>query len=167
MSAPIYWRGHIYILNRRSGSNLQDEFFEHLGFTWHRLFKKLIRCANILAQFNCEEHFYRALPIHPYITYNLAVASGNGDWFFTQKLHVQFANKSIATMPDWSSITFSVLTHLIFRYHLPLRQKFFLRCDGQFWRKICQSEILHYGWNWHLIFQKYFQMLQCFTENLT
>jgi hypothetical protein len=37
----------VYFLNRHGGSNMQDEY---LGFTWHHLFKKSIRCANILAE---------------------------------------------------------------------------------------------------------------------
>jgi hypothetical protein len=31
MSAPIYWRKHIHILNRRGGSNLQDEFSVYMA----------------------------------------------------------------------------------------------------------------------------------------
>ncbi len=36
-----YWRGHVYILNRQGGTNLQ-------GVTWHRLIKKSISCANTI-----------------------------------------------------------------------------------------------------------------------
>ncbi len=31
MSAPIYWRGHIHILNRRGGSNLQDDYSVYMA----------------------------------------------------------------------------------------------------------------------------------------
>jgi hypothetical protein len=31
MSAPKYWRGHIHILNRRGGSNLQDDYSAYLA----------------------------------------------------------------------------------------------------------------------------------------
>jgi hypothetical protein len=38
------------------------------------------------------EHFASALPIAKTSPFNLAVASGNGNRFFTQKIHVQIAN---------------------------------------------------------------------------
>jgi hypothetical protein len=86
MSAPIYWHGRIYILNRRGGSNLQDKFFEHFGFTWHRLFKSQLDAGAVIV---VRKIYNSALPIHP----DIAVARGNGNKFFTQKLHVQIANK--------------------------------------------------------------------------
>jgi hypothetical protein len=60
------------------------------GFTWHYLFKKSIRCANILAEFIAERNILSPLCLLPKTSpLNLAVASGNGNRIFTQKLHVQ------------------------------------------------------------------------------
>ncbi len=50
---------------------------------------------------------------------NLAVASRNGNRFFTQKPHVQIANK-LRSPQCRIEVPVSVSTHLIFSYHLPL-----------------------------------------------
>ncbi len=39
-----YRRGRVYILNRHGGSNLQDEYSNIGGFTWHRPVKKETDC---------------------------------------------------------------------------------------------------------------------------
>ncbi len=80
------------------------------GFTRHYLFKKSIRCVNRLAGGVTAERnifpplclFVKTLPIY------YAVASGNGNRYFTQKWHVQLANnprspKSQTSMQRYTS----------------------------------------------------------------
>jgi hypothetical protein len=70
----------VYFLNRHGGSNLQDEY---LGFTWQRIFKKSIRCANILAELELRG---AVLPRFAYLHDNAnAVTRENGKRFIRQK----------------------------------------------------------------------------------
>ncbi len=81
----------VYFLNRHGGSNLEDEY---LGFTWHHLFKKSIRCANTYIGWVRADRssltplclFIMTSPI------NWALARGNGNRFITQNVHIQIAN---------------------------------------------------------------------------
>ncbi len=75
---------------------MQDEFFKHLGLHGIAYLKSQLDAPIFWRSNSCEEHFYPAFPFQLFIQTspnNLAVASGNGNRFFTQKLHVQIANK--------------------------------------------------------------------------
>jgi hypothetical protein len=81
-SAPINWRGRIFLLNRHGGTNFQDKYLNILGFTLHHLIKKSIRCANTIGAVITERNtltplflFIMTSPI------NKALASGNGKDF--------------------------------------------------------------------------------------
>jgi hypothetical protein len=60
-SAPIYWRGRIHILNRRGGSNLQNEYSNIGSLQWHRLIKKSICCANTIGAVITERNIFTPL----------------------------------------------------------------------------------------------------------
>jgi hypothetical protein len=98
MSAPIYWHGRSYSLNRRGGSNLQDEFFEHLGFTWHRLFKKSIICAIYWHSYNCELYYDSLRIVVQTSPNNLAVATETEIDFLNKNFDSHNAGPNIITV---------------------------------------------------------------------
>jgi hypothetical protein len=72
---------------------LQDENLNIWGFTLHRLIKKSIRCANTIGAVITERNTLTPLCLFIMtLPFNKAVASGNGNRFFTWKQHVQIAN---------------------------------------------------------------------------
>jgi hypothetical protein len=98
--------------------SLQDEFFEHLGFRWHRLFKKVNEMRQYIGAVIALRNIFTPLCLFIQTSpNNLAVASGNGNRFFTQKLHVQVANKlrspQYRTSRDSSVRWFFGLNHLL------------------------------------------------------
>ena len=49
-SAPIYWRGHVYILNRQGGSNLQEKYSNIGGLHGIAYLKSQLDVPILLAQ---------------------------------------------------------------------------------------------------------------------
>jgi hypothetical protein len=80
--------GRVYILNRRGGSNLQDEYSNIGGFTWHRQIKKSISCANTNGAVITEMNILTPLRLF-IMTSPKAVSSGNGNRLFIEKRQVQ------------------------------------------------------------------------------
>ncbi len=79
-----YQRRRINILNRRGGSNLQDNYSNIGGFTQHRLIKKSISSANTIGAVITELN--TLTPLHLFVMIspiNKAVASGKGNRLFT------------------------------------------------------------------------------------
>jgi hypothetical protein len=56
--------------------------------------------------------------------FNLAFASGNGNRYFTQKLHVKIENNPRSSQSQTDAHIVSFPTPLIFRYYLPIRPSF-------------------------------------------
>jgi hypothetical protein len=80
----------VYFLNRQGGSNLR--------IFWEVNFMSLIQKVNLMRQYIGAVTAVRNIftPLRLFIQTspnNLAVTSGNGNRFFTQKLHVQIKNK--------------------------------------------------------------------------
>ncbi len=62
-------------------------------FTWHRLIKKSIRCANTIGAVIVVSNILTPLCLVNMTSPNFkAVASGNGNRLFTEKRYVQIAN---------------------------------------------------------------------------
>jgi hypothetical protein len=72
-SAPIYWRRRIHIMNRRGGSNLQDEYSVYIALP----IGAVITERNILTPLPL---FVETMPI------SKAVASGNGNKEFYKEI---------------------------------------------------------------------------------
>ncbi len=109
----------IFILQIWSASPIQDVNTSApillalwMFITWIRNGKLV---SSYWPKFSALRLFVETMPVYK------AVASGNGNRLLTQKLHVQISYKLRSPqMPDWSSITVSVWTHLIVRYQLSL-----------------------------------------------
>jgi hypothetical protein len=70
-----------------------DEYMIDWGFTWYRLIKKAIRCANTIGAVITERNILTPLRLFIMTSpINKAVARGNGNRLFTEKQHIQIAN---------------------------------------------------------------------------
>jgi hypothetical protein len=108
-------------MNRRGESNLQDEYSDHWGFTWHCLIEKSISCANTIGAVISERKILTPLCLFIQTSSTgFAVASGNGNRLFAGKLHVQITNKLRSPQCQTKAPLLYTSTPLIFRYHLPL-----------------------------------------------